>query len=129
MTAEVNIPDEAVKAAAEVYGGQIPDHGVKEMLEYAASLIVAEARRQWEAEQEERMAAEVRDIANARHIHVQRGVDVFVDRCGGNVSAAEFGKRYQQGVDRWNEMHPALLALWERYNALVEAAELRGESR
>lgn len=71
----------------------------------------------------EQLHAAVHDISNARHIYVQRSVDRFVDRNHGNVSEDEITKRYQQGVDRWNEDHPALLALWRRYNALVEAAK------
>lgn len=73
--------------------------------------------------EQEQLRAAVVDISNARHIYVQRGVDRFVDRCNGNVAEEEITKRYQQGVDRWNEMHPALLALWQRYNALVDAAK------
>jgi hypothetical protein len=130
VTAEVNIPDEAV----DIVAGQLlsnPDVDVERekalmALQDAAPLIVAEARRQWETEQLEQLRAEVHDISNARHIHVQRGVDRFVDRNYGNVGEDKITKRYQHGVNQWNDDHPALLALWQRYNALVETAELRG---
>lgn len=129
MTAEVNVPDEAVNAARDALRPEpVTIVEVERALHAAAPLIVAEARRQWETEQLERMRAEVHDISNARHLYVQRGVDAFVDRCGGHVSEAEIVKRYQQGVDQWNDDHPALLALWQRFNALVEAAKT-GESR
>lgn len=147
MTAEVNVPDEAVKLAAEeirtvaaaccqeaalaanVAGSTEDWMGEAEAaLKAAAPFIVAVARRQWETEQLEQLRAEVYDIANARHIHVQRGVDRFVDRNYGNVSEQEITDRYQRGVDQWNADHPALLALWQRFNALVEAAKT-GESQ
>lgn len=133
MTAEVNIPDEAIAVGWHEFryprpAVDEPSEAFKRGLRAAAPLIAAEARRQWETEQLGRMFAEVNDISNARHIHVQRAVDRFVDRNHGNVSEQEITNRYQRGVDQWNADHPALLALWQRYNALVEAAKA-GESR
>jgi predicted GNAT family acetyltransferase len=143
---DLNIPDEAVKLAAEqiravaaaccqeaalaanVAGSTEDWMGEAEAaLEAAAPLIIAEARRQWETEQLDRLRAEVHDISNARHIYVQRSVDRFVDRNYGNVSEQEITNRYQRGVDRWNADHPALLALWGRFNTLAEAAKAAGQ--
>ncbi len=127
---ELNIPDEAHERGEQAvikYGlvAQTDAYDIaSDVLREGVPLVVAEARRQWEAEQLERMRAEMYDIANARHIHVQRSVDRFVDRNNGNVSEQEITDRYQLGVDQWNEMHPALLALWKRYNALVEARKV-----
>lgn len=133
MTAEVNVPDEAIAAGWHEF--RYPRPAVDEPsaaflrgLRAAAPLIAAEARRQWETGQLERMRAEVRDISNARHLYVQRVVDRKIAHWRGNVTEEWTTRWYQDGVDQWNEDHPALLALWQRFNALVEAAKT-GESR
>jgi hypothetical protein len=120
----VKVPNDAVAAAMTFHTGQIPFADAHEMLVRSLPIL----RRLWEAERQEQMCAEVLDISNARHLYVQRSVDRFIDRCNGNVSEEEIAKRYQQGVDQWNADHPALVALWQRHDAIREESKAK-ESR
>lgn len=118
------IPDEAGRAGVAAYMA-LPD--LVDSQDDVVMAILAAAlpilRRQWETECREQMCAEVKDIANARHIYVQRNVNRFIDRCGGNVSDDEIAASYQRGEDDWNRNHPALIALWRRHDALREESK------
>lgn len=70
----------------------------------------------------ERLSAIVQNISNARHLYVDRRVERRAERYPAEeVPQALLDGYEQEAVDVWNDMHPALLALWSEYRAGVKA--------